>query len=193
VSAVSVNFTGKDPHEPSSEHPPGAFVTTSAAQVQSTIDEERIQLIMERVFAEKATPFLERLQKDIGDIKVHEVIEKMDRYIDKANRELLRLRTPETKQQSELRRGLEQGEYEAVYNETERISNRDDKAERYRSIAGLCVDIDSRHHALKAAHKYLELSGESVTAYRFIGYTYWWFKDTDTAIPDARRAHGTHT
>jgi hypothetical protein len=119
VSAVSVNFTGKDPHEPSSEHPPGAFVTTSAAQVQSTIDEERIQLIMERVFAEKATPFLERLQKDIGDIKVHEVIEKMDRYID---------------------------------------------------------------HALKAAHKYLELSGESVTAYRFIGYTYWWFKDTDTAI-----------
>lgn len=87
-----------------------------------------------------------------------------------------------------MRRRLQSGDFEAIYTETERIPKRDDKAERYRSIAGLCSELGDKFNAFRAANRYLELSENNATAYQFIGYIYWWFKDTDTAIVHTERA-----
>ena len=166
--------------------PPEALVASSA-QVQSAID---IRFVVEGVWVEKATPLFERLQKAIDGItehgvKVIEKIEQIDRYIDSSNRERL---IPETTDQDELRRRLQGGEFEEIYNETERIPKRDDKAERYKQIAGLCLDIDDKYNAFRAANKYLEWSDNSAPVYRFLGYIYWWFEDIDTAIVQTERA-----
>jgi tetratricopeptide (TPR) repeat protein len=147
---------------------------------------ERIRLIVEEVLVEKAVPLFERLQKAIDDIAVHgvKVIEKIEQ-LDQANRKAL---LPESENQEDIRRRLQSGEGESVFDETEKISKRDDKAERYKNIAGLCVKIDDKYYAFRAAHRYLELSGESATAYQFVGYIYWWFKDIETAIVHTERA-----
>jgi len=165
--------------------PPDALFA-SPAHVQS-VDFERMRLIVEEVFVEKAAPLFESLQKAIGDITVHggKVIEKIDRYLDATDRKDL---IPEINKQDDLRRRLQCGESEAVFNEAETISKRDDKAGRYKNIAGLCADIDDRLNAFRAANRYLELSEKNATVYQFVGGIYWLLKDIDSAIVHTERA-----
>lgn len=160
--------------------PPDAFF------VSPSVNWERIRLIVEEVLVEKAVPLFESLQMAIDDIKIHgvKVIEKIEQ-LDQANRKAL---LPESDNQDDMRRRLQSGECEPVFNETEKISKRDDRVERYKNIAAICMEIDDKYYAFRAAHRYLELSDKSATAYQFVGYIYWWFKDIETAIVHTERA-----
>lgn len=89
---------------------------------------------------------------------------------------------------ADLQRYIDVGDVEGAFKAVERAETAQLKAMNYKELARICMARKERLTTFTAANKYIDLVGRTAEAYRFLGYVYWWFGDTDTAIVHTENA-----
>lgn len=88
---------------------------------------------------------------------------------------------------ADLQTNIDAGKFDAAYKEIEAVSDIKLRGRQYKELAKICMARQDRSNSIRAVQKYQELRGDTPDVYRLLGYTYWWFKELDTAIAHAEK------